>query len=265
MSPPESESTRTRLARSNRLLWQGRERPTRGPRPGLTLDRIVETAIAVADAEGLEALSMRRVARELGVGTMSLYRYVPGKAELLDLMLEKVSDPAEEVAQARGRDWRGVLEVGARAAYRSYLEHPWLLQVVNLSRPVFGPNILAGVDYRVAGLAGTGLSDREKVMAISVIDGYCIGAARSHVQYLNAARETGITDEEYWQAQLPVLEQAMASGRFPALAALAEDAWTAGWEETFEFGLQRLLDGLEAVIATRSRRRPAGRSRRRAT
>jgi len=252
MSPPEAESKLTRLARSSQLLWRGRERPSRGPRPGLTLDRIVDVAIAVADRDGLEALSMRRVARELGVGTMSLYRYVPGKAELLDLMLDKVSDPSEQVAQARGKDWRGVLEVGARGAYRTYLAHPWLLQVVNFSRPVFGPNILAGVDYRVAGLDGTRLTDRERVMVISVIDGYCIGAARSHVQYLNAARETGITDEEYWQAQLPVLERAMASGRFPALAGLAEDAWTAGWEETFEFGLQRLLDGVAAFIAGRS-------------
>lgn len=240
----------TYLSRSAELLWGVREQPTRGPKPGLTLARIVTAAIAVADAEGIEALSMRRVARELGVGTMSLYRHVPGKAELLDLMLDHVSDPGEQVAQARDEDWRGALEVAARGTYHLFLRHRWLLQV-DWGRPVFGPNTLAGVEFVIAHLTGVGLTDQERVMVLTTIDGYCVGVARSYVQYTNAARETGISDEQFWATQLPVLERAMSTGDYPALAALSDDAFGAGWEETFEFGLQRLLDGVEKLIESR--------------
>ena len=121
------------------LLWGRRERPNRGPKPGLTLERIVASAIAVADAEGLDAVSMRRVAAKLGVGTMSLYRYVPGKNELLDLMLDRVSDPGDAAQRLRGRDWRGVLETYAHGTWDLYTSHPWLLQV-NWSRPALGPS-----------------------------------------------------------------------------------------------------------------------------
>src|SRR5688572_11023766 len=116
------------VRRSIELLWGEGARPTRGPKPSLTLDQIVQVAIAVADRDGIDGLSMRRVATQLGVGTMSLYRYVPGKAELLALMLDRVSDPAEDVERARDLDWRGVVEVAARGSYRLYLTHPWLLQ-----------------------------------------------------------------------------------------------------------------------------------------
>lgn len=239
------------LRLSLELLWGRRERPTRGPKPGLSLDRIVDAAIAAADADGVEALSMRRVARELGVGTMSLYRYVPGKAELLNLMLDKVCDPGERVPPPGGWHWRGVLEATARSTYQLYLAHRWLLQV-NWARPVLGPNSLAGVEFVISALAGVGLTDQERVMLLSAVDCYCVGQARSYVLYKSAAGETGISDEEFWAAQFPSLEQAMASGRFPAMAGLAEDAFGAGWDDTFEFGLYRLLDGIEVLVESRA-------------
>lgn len=241
---PEPESY---LSRSIELLWGTGARPARGPKPALTLNRIVETAISLADTDGLDAVSMRRIARELGVGTMSLYRYVPGKAELLDLMLDRVSDPSGLQTQAAGLSWRGIMEAAARDSYHVYVSHPWTLGV-NWARPVLGPNTLAGVELVVAGLAGLGLTDQERIMVLSVIDGYVVGVARSYVQYTSAAEETGISDEEFWAQQAPALERAMSTGRFPALAALADDSFNAGWEETFEFGLHRLLDGLETFI-----------------
>lgn len=239
------------LTHSAELLWEGRERPDRGPRPALTLDRIVEVAVTVADGEGMGGLSMRRVARELGVGTMSLYRYVPTKAVLLDLMLDRVSDLSEQIVQARGLDRRGRLEVAARCRYRVYRAHPWLLQV-NWARPPVGPHTLAGVELIVAALDGAGLTDQERVKVLMLLEGYCVGVARQQIQYATAARDTRVSDEDYWTTQQPVLEKALASDRFPATASLAEDAFGAGWEETFEFGLRRLLDGVEALIASRS-------------
>lgn len=253
------QSASNALARSLELLWSNGERQARGPKPGLTLGRIVDAAIHVADTDGLDALSMRRVARELGVGAMSLYRYVPGKAELLALMLDKVSDPGDDVAQAAGQDWRGVLAVAARGSWRLYHAHPWLLQV-NWTRPVFGPSALAGVEFVIAGLQDVDLTDQERMSVLMAIDGYVTGTARTQILYASAAEESGVSDEEFWTLQYPVLERAMATGDYPAMAAMSEDAFDAGWEETFEFGLQRLLDGFEVLIASR---RPSKRPSRR--
>lgn len=243
----------TYLSRSTELLWQTRERPTRGPKPTLTLGQIVDTAISVADTDGIDALSMRRVARDLGVGTMSLYRYVPGKAELLDLMLDHVSDPGKAVEEARGKDWRGCLEVSAWDSRALYLEHPWLIQV-NWSRPVFGPNSLAGFEFLMSVLQDVNLTDQERVIVVTTVDAYVTGAVRHQLQYLRAAEETGVSDDEFWRHQGPVLEWAMSTGDYPTLATLEENAFDAGWEESFEFGLRCLLDGLERFVADRARK-----------
>jgi AcrR family transcriptional regulator len=239
-----------KIVTSLELLWGGRERPKRGPKPGLSLDAIVAAAIELADAEGLEAVSMRRVAAALDVGTMSLYRYVPGKAELLDLMLDRMSDPGDTAQRVAGLDWRELMEQVARGTWRLYLEHPWLLQV-NWARPALGPSSLAGVEIEMGGLEGIGLSDRERVMVMVAIDGYVVGSARRVAQERWAAEETGVSDDEFWAAQEPFLERAMSTGRYPTLARLSEDAFSAGHEELFEFGLARLLDGLEAFVAAR--------------
>jgi AcrR family transcriptional regulator len=248
--PNGRPSPADRVSLSLALLWGARERPVRGPKPGLALDQIVSAAIAVADAEGLDALSMRRVARELAVGTMSLYRYVPGKAELLDLMLDAVSDPATDIAQSWGKDWRGVLEAVARCTRDRYLAHPWLLQV-NWSRPLIGPRTLAGLEFVVAGLAGMGLTDQERITVLVTIDGFVTGVSRSRLLHRAAVESTGMSDEEFWTLHYPVLEKAMVSGEYPAMAALSEDAFSLGWDETFEWGLQRVLDGIEALVDSR--------------
>jgi AcrR family transcriptional regulator len=231
------------------LLWDMRERPTRGPKPGLTLDGIVTAAVRLADAEGLEAVSMRRIAADLGVGTMSLYRYVPGKAELLDLMLDRVNECADE-AELAGLGWRERLQACARGSWALYLRHPWLLQV-DQSRFVIGPNALAGFEQYMRGLGGLDLSDPERVMVVTVVDGLITGIARAHVNAMQAEKRTGMTDEEHWTAQDPILVKAMATGNYPTLASLTEDAFGSGFEETFEFALQRLLDGLEAFVTRR--------------
>ena len=148
------------VARSLELMWQGDAQARPGPRPGLTLGQIVVAAVALADREGLSALSMRRVASELGVGTMSLYRYVPGKGELLDLMLDHVNGVPDGAPDPRSLSWRRTLEEMAWGIWDLYQAHPWLLHV-NQSRPVLGPNSLAGFNHVLAGLADLDLGGRD--------------------------------------------------------------------------------------------------------
>lgn len=238
------------ITRTLDLLWNTGPRPSRGPKPGLTLDRVVEAAVEVADRDGLGALSMRRIATELGTGTMSLYRYVPGKAELLDLMLDRVQRPSEDPADLGDGGWRTALEALGRATLALYRRHPWLLEV-NQSRPILGPNALDGLEKVLARIRPMGLSDPELVSVIIMIDGYVAGAARTQRYGAEAERRTGLTDAQFWEAQRPTLEKAMLSGRYPVLASLSEDTFGPDFDH-FEFGLQRLLDGLEVLVRRRA-------------
>ncbi|MEV0317015.1 TetR/AcrR family transcriptional regulator [Streptomyces sp. NPDC050658] len=242
------ERTGSDITRSLQLLWGGAERPARGPKPGLTLDRIVTEGVRLADAEGLAAVSMRRLSTELGTGTMSLYRYVPGKGELLDLMLDRVFTPPEDEEPWTG-GWREGVETYARETLVLYRRHPWLLQV-NQARPVLGPGAVGGLDRTLSRIKSMGLTDPELIGVIIMTEGYVTGVARMHVQEMEAARKGGMTVEEFWEAQVPVLDRIMRSGHYPSLAHLSEDAFGSEFDH-FEFGLQRLLDGLDVLVAGR--------------
>ncbi|EFE68792.1 TetR/AcrR family transcriptional regulator [Streptomyces viridosporus] len=238
------------IARTLDLLWDTGRRPSRGPKPGLTLERVVEAAIEVADRDGLGAVSMRRIAAELGTGTMSLYRYVPGKGELLDLMLDRVQRPSDDPADLGDGGWRAALEALGHATLALYRRHPWLLEV-NQSRPILGPSALDGMEKVLARIKPMGLSDPELVSVIILIDGYVVGAARTQLYEQEAERSSGLTDAQFWEAQRPALEKAMTSGRYPVLAGLSEDTFGPDFDH-FAFGLQRILDGLEVLVARRA-------------
>ncbi|MFF8276925.1 TetR/AcrR family transcriptional regulator [Streptomyces lateritius] len=232
------------------LLWGTGDRPGRGPKPGLTLDRIVTAAVAVADAEGLDAVSMRRVSAELGVGTMSLYRYVPGKAELLDLMLDRVQGESFEEDPEPPTHWRETVAKLARSSLDLYRAHPWLMKV-NQARSLLGPSALRGLELCLSGLKGPhgmGLSDPETISVIVTVQSYAAGLARMEIQTAEAARETGVGDTEFWRRQQPYLERAMASGDYPLMAALADDTFSTETDH-FTFGLERLLDGFEVLVS----------------
>lgn len=263
----EAKKTTDALARGYELLWEGLPEPKKGPKPALTLERIVVTAIEIADAEGIDALSMRHLAQRLGVGTMSLYRYVPSKVELLGLMLDHViAVPWEEAdATADGDDevaakepaepWRLALESYAWRQRDLYLRHSWYLRV-NLSRPMLGPNSVGELEHTLRGIRSVPLSDREKIALVTTIDGFIAGTVQQQVLYEEAARESGISDEEFWGVQEPLLMRAMTSGRFPTLASLADDVFEGTWEEHFSFGLRHLLNGFEVEMDRRRREYP---------
>lgn len=238
------------MARSHQLLWDGLPLSNKGPRPTLTLQQIVTAGIAIADDDGLDALSMRRLAGDLGMGTMSLYRYVPTKEDLLNLMLDHVAG-AQVDRLTTDRGWRETLHTAALKGRHLYLGHRWLLQV-NWSRPVLGPSSLTDLDVTMTGLADLPFTDKEKMMVVSLLDSYVTGSVRQEILYDHAAAETGMSEEEFWNLQLPVLVKAMESGRFPTLAALNEDTFSAGWEETFTMGLEFLLEGIEREVGRRT-------------
>ncbi|MFF1712919.1 TetR/AcrR family transcriptional regulator [Streptomyces sp. NPDC058268] len=244
----DTQRTGSDIARRLELLWGEGERPTRGPKPVLTLDRIITEAVRLADAEGLTAVSMRRLSTELGTGTMSLYRYVPGKSELLDLMLDRVFMPAPDAEPPTG-GWRDAVEAYARETLVLYRAHPWLLQV-NQARPVLGPGSVGGLERTLSGIKSMGLTDPELIGVIVMVEGYVTGVARTQAHETEAVKKTGLTDEAFWEAQTPILGRIMTSGRYPHLAGLSEDAFGSHFDH-FEFGLQRLLDGLDVLVARR--------------
>ncbi|AQU68056.1 TetR/AcrR family transcriptional regulator [Streptomyces niveus] len=243
------------VSRSMELLWGTGERATRGPKPGLTLDRIVTAAVELADAEGLSAVSMRRLSTELGAGTMSLYRHVPGRAELVDLMLDRVQgesggSAADPDPSAAAPGWRKTVETAARGELALYQAHPWLLSV-NQTRPVLGPGAIGGMETTLAGLKDMGLTDPELISVLIMVSGYVSGVARTQVHAVEVQQSTGISDDEFWKAQEPILSAVMNSGRYPAMATLSADAFGPDFDH-FEFGLQRLLDGLEVLVTQRT-------------
>ena len=228
------------------LAWGRRRRATRGPKPGLTLDRIVAAGIKVAMTEGIGALSMTRVAAELGVGTMSLYRYVAAKDELLTLMVDSALGTPPPAPP--GEDWRAGLirwAVGVRSAYR---RHPWALRVP-ISAPPLGPNNVAWLENALRALADTPLSEQEKLSTVLLVSGF----VRNDVTLdLDLAAGAGGTNVMPTYAQM--LGALIEGGDFPAL----EDAIASGalgddddLDSEFEFGLARILDGVATLIASR--------------
>jgi AcrR family transcriptional regulator len=238
------------LKRSLALLWGSASGPSRGPRPGLTRERIVRAAIEIADAEGLAALSMRRIAAALGAGAMTLYRYVPGKDELIDLMVDEVQAlgaPLDDTGP-----WRQRLEAVCHHEWHHYHRHPWLLHVPQ-GRPLLGPNAMRTTEAALQALDGTGLDPVEMIDALVTTSSFVAGVARSSVEASRAAQDTGISDEEWWLAQRPYLDELMAGGEIPLLSRVGAAGGFAGPpDRSFEFGLARILDGIEALIAARA-------------
>jgi AcrR family transcriptional regulator len=211
----------------------------------MTVEGIVAAAIAIADADGLDALSMRRVADALGVGTMSLYRYLPGKTELYELMLDAVmGEDAPPPLDESG--WRASLANVARQSLGGYRRHPWLLEA-SLSRGLVGPNQAAVMDKLLTILDGTGLTNGQRMAVVGLVIGYVQGRARQLAETARTTQRSGLSDNQFWQEFGPLLDRHLDATRFPALATVWRDDELT-WEDEFEFGLDRVLDGIESYI-----------------
>jgi DNA-binding transcriptional regulator YhcF (GntR family) len=211
----------------------------------LTRDRIVRAAISVADAEGLASVSMRRVATDLDVATMSLYRHVPGKDELLEFMADAVFGEQRLPATAPS-GWRARLDVAAHLVWSIFRRHPWAAEVVSLTRPQAIPNLLHYAEWVLAALRDLGLDVDDMMHAHITLFGHVRGTALSLQSEIDAQRDTGMTNEEWIESQDTGMEEVFRSAEFPMLGHIAEVGFDFDLDRVFEFGLQRLLDGLAA-------------------
>ncbi|MBD0673180.1 TetR/AcrR family transcriptional regulator C-terminal domain-containing protein [Streptomyces sp. CBMA156] len=244
--------------RSLALLWGAPEEPRTGrsgPRPGLSVDAIVSAAVAVADAEGMAALSMRAVGERLGRTAMALYTYVPGKAELLDLMHDRALAELR-TGQPPAAGWREAVTAWAEGLYACYLRHPWVLQV-SQARPVLGPAELAAMEALLGALRPAALAPPRLRGAVAALWQFVRGLAATTADARGAAAATGVTDEEWWSARSARLAELAPdfAERFPLLVALQSEGGGAPEDthrEAFRTGLAVLLDGIEAGAGPRA-------------
>lgn len=247
-------ATERNVQRTFELLWGTREPPSRGPKPSLSVDRIVEVAIEIADAEGLPNLSMRKVADRLGVTSMSLYRYIPSKDDLLELMLDMIAAPPPDPAQLPPH-WRDALHWWATQNMSAYRRHPWLAQYP-ISHPPFGPNNLWWMECALRAMDGTGLTEQDMLAALIILTGYVRTEAQQQLALAEAAPHTGIGPQEWIPVYGEMLQRVIEDGQHPALAKVVAAGVfsepSEGPDEDFEFGLTFILDGIEALIKTRA-------------
>ncbi|HYN96886.1 MAG TPA: TetR/AcrR family transcriptional regulator [Pilimelia sp.] len=243
--------------RTLELLWRapGAGVNQRGPRQTLSVDRVVAAAIGVADAEGVEAVTMRRIAQALGVAPMSLYTYVPGKAELLDLMIDTVCGQMTH-SQPPDGSWRARLTAIADDNRALHERHPWLI-TVSTARPPLGPGVIEKYDRELAALDGLGLADVEMDAALTFLLGFVESTARAAAAARTSQQDSTLDEQQWWEASAPLLERVFDAERYPTAArvgAAAGAAYEAAAdpEHAYAFGLGRLLDGLGVLIDSRA-------------
>jgi AcrR family transcriptional regulator len=241
MSEPE-------VSRAARALWGGSEAPRRGPKPAMSVPAIADAAVALADEEGLDAVSMASVAKRLGYTAMSLYRYVDTKDDLLQVMLDAaygpVDLPAPAPASAPEAGWRPAATAWAVALLDRCAAHPWVVDV-RLSAPPLTPHSVAWMDAGLRALGGTGLPPQQVASSLLILDSY----VRSHVRLLHEYSEEGLRT---WSSRLrSVIDEDAAPMVWQALQAdvfddePAEGPWPS---DDFTFGLEIVLGGIQQLV-----------------
>lgn len=253
---PTDRSSAGDPARTLQLLWREARGPAahqRGPRQTLTVDKIVDAAIELADAEGLAVVTMRRVAQALDVAPMSLYTYVPGKAELIDLMLDTAYARMPRTEPAGG--WRARVTAVAGDNRALYERHPWV-SAVTTSRPPLGPGLVAKYEHELRAFDGIGLDDVEMDAALTFVLGFVETCARAAADARAAQHESAMSDAELWAANEPLLSKVFDAEKSPVASRVGSAAGAAyggayNPDHSYAFGLQRVLDGLATLIEGR--------------
>jgi AcrR family transcriptional regulator len=242
---PLEEPTKT-------VIWLRPERSGRGPAPSLNRAEIATAAIALADAQGIEAVSMRGLAAALGVGATSLYRYVESKDELVDLMVDAVMGGAPPLRPSG--EWRADMRAFAGIIRTTMLAHPWFV-VSAAGRPRLGPNTATRLEEVLAAIDGLGHSIDDMLLVVGTIDAFVRGSVIEDLADAEALRRSGLDQEQWMRSQAPYIESLISSGDHPLLARVITEASSPGHpdgnDRAFSRGLERLLDGLAAMIPPR--------------
>ncbi|WP_344234589.1 TetR/AcrR family transcriptional regulator [Kribbella hippodromi] len=225
---------------------------------GLTVVGIVGAAVALGDLEGVEAVSMRRIAERLGAGVMSLYRHVRSQVELVDLMVDQVFGERElpELDGWSGPgSWRAKLELSARMEWDVYRDHPWVARLVaSTTRPPLAPNRMAYTDWRIRALEGTGLPFETMAQISFVLSTQVHGVALGLEAETDALRTSDLTRDEWTATRQDAVDQALRTRHLPMIARFGQPEYEASTpDRIFDFGLTRLLDGIAVLIPDEAR------------
>lgn len=241
------------------VIWMRPEVAGRGRAPAYSREQIADAAVAIADAEGLDAVSMRRVANRIGAGPMSLYRYVRGKDELHQLMVERGSRwVRDNWTGSPGDGWAQTLRGLALATRRCVLRHPWwpqLVAVVDLD----GPAGLELLETVLGSLDGLGLDIDQMLEVTSVVRIFALGYAQAESRRLAVLAETGRSEDEVRMRLQPYVMSLIESGDHPYLARVVIDARTphdTDRDALFERALDRVLAGIAATLPAKLERQP---------
>ena len=240
--PPE------RAAKKTATLWERPEPATRPAPSPLSREKIVGAAIAIADMDGLEAVSLRKVGASLEARPMRLYTYLSTKEELLDLMVDAVlGETYGETTSlpSAQSDWRDALRAFAHRTRQACRKHPWFIELL-AGRPHLGPNALAHLETTLAHLKDVPeFDDIDAVMrALSTVKAYTVGAIQCETSEL----KSGSTKAQWQEAWWPYLERRIATGRFPMLARVIRDASHPSLDAVFDEGLETVLAGIETRL-----------------
>ncbi|WP_433327757.1 TetR/AcrR family transcriptional regulator [Spirillospora sp. CA-294931] len=229
---------------SAELLWGLDERPARAPRLVLTVHRIADAAIAVADADGMAAVSMQRVAASLDVTKMALYRHVANKAELTAVMIETAVGDAPDLTRIAG-GWRPRIERWAEAMRETWRRHPWLPTATTGERAL-GPREIGWTESALGAFVGTPLSGAERIDAVFLVSG--------HIRNTQAAMTSGTQPWTADRRARPAIGDLLRgrADRFHHILEAVDDLRDAPPDNGWSFGLDRILSGLDQLIEQRS-------------
>jgi AcrR family transcriptional regulator len=234
--------------RAASLIWVRPERP-RSVRPALSREQIIRVALALADAEGIDAISIRRIAARLEVSAMALYWYIERKEDVLDLMIDAVYSEVP-VPQPGSRDWRSHLQEIAVQTRAMMHRHPWFASLIG-HRAVLGPNALKQTDDLLGRVSQLGFDMTTSMSLLAMFNAYIVGFVLGEMGEAEAQRRTGLNKEEWQEQVAPYMhEQVIASGRYPHLAQYLVESEERPADERFLFGLTRLLEGIAAYAVT---------------
>ncbi len=240
IEPPE-------LPRGIALAWGVAANPQRGPKREMSVEKIVDAAVELADAEGIGAVSMAAVAARLGFTPMSLYRYVTAKDDLLLLMQEEATGlPPASHLEVDG--WRGRMLALYEAQVLLYLRHPWMLSLPIAGSPIT-PNSSAWLDAGLASLEETPLSADERMAVALAVTGHARWCGIVQAGYTEESRRSGITADEVAAREAALFDRVITAEEFPALRRAIEDDVFLSAADPFRFAVERTLDGVAGYIA----------------